>query len=686
MRSGADVRSDRADAAAISHSASDAPPRGIDARRRTIAARDVAFDAGAQRRAASRRAGRARLDAGRRRRRRARAARSRSSAAKAASEKAPSPARSRSPPPTTTADRRCSSPPIPRRRSPTRSASRTRRGRRADVEHDARRMCRGSSFGRWTRPRRSRACATSIRRASTRCSTRSSAAASTSSTIARFCAICSRSRRRASTKLFALSVLGDALARGAIRAHRRRSRADRTSAPPARDAGDRARLDASPHAPDAQVPRRRRTRRHRAANCSTSRSARARSMRCCTTASACGVDRRRARRAGRARRDRRDSPRRCARAASTCSAIVWNRVTRSAVPSSCERRRAPVLRRGASTPPPIGVPALREWSRSWRDAVSEFLIVVMASPTTRLDLVRVRHRAGEHLAGDVAPARARRRRRVASSGDGGRRRRSSRCSTAIAYAPAALEANSGDVEWLSPRAVAHDRVLTWASDHGAGRSAADVLAVQRRATPCTRCCATGRRSSRRRSSALARGREYALRVYRVDAELLGGDAVAQSAARARSASAAAAASPGQRYLLERKLEGEKKTEMRAVTQRIVDEIVDELAPHAVSRRALADSAAADADARRAARWCSTPRFFVAPDALRGISENAHDARRASRRARIPIRLHRPVAAVPFRQRDRPMAHDDDDDRHRAARARRSAQSRARQGRRDQRAP
>src|SRR4051812_705620 len=38
---------------------------------------------------------------------------------------------------------------------------------------------------------------------------------------------------------------------------------------------------------------------------------------------------------------------------------------------------------------------------------------------------------------------------------------------ADAYAPNSIEASSGDVEWLSPRAVAHDRVLTWASDHGA---------------------------------------------------------------------------------------------------------------------------------------------------------------------------------------------------------------------------
>ena len=34
------------------------------------------------------------------------------------------------------------------------------------------------------------------------------------------------------------------------------------------------------------------------------------------------------------------------------------------------------------------------------------------------------------------------------------------------YEPATLEARSGSVEWLSPRAIAHDRVLTWASDHG----------------------------------------------------------------------------------------------------------------------------------------------------------------------------------------------------------------------------
>src|SRR5256885_562237 len=33
------------------------------------------------------------------------------------------------------------------------------------------------------------------------------------------------------------------------------------------------------------------------------------------------------------------------------------------------------------------------------------------------------------------------------------------------YAPSMVERGTEDVEWLAPRAVAHDRVLTWMSDH-----------------------------------------------------------------------------------------------------------------------------------------------------------------------------------------------------------------------------
>ncbi len=147
------------------------------------------------------------------------------------------------------------------------------------------------------------------------------------------------------------------------------------------------------------------------------------------------------------------------------------------------------------------------------------------------------------------------------------------------YAPGRVEQSSGDVEWLSPRAMAHDRVLTWASDRGAvvplpmfslfsGRDALRAMLDER---------------ASQLSSSLARvkqGREYSLRVYRVDAELL--DVIPEMSPRLRELAAeAASASPGQRYLLERKLDGEKRGELRSVTQQVVDEIMKQLAGHTV---------------------------------------------------------------------------------------------------------
>ena len=148
-----------------------------------------------------------------------------------------------------------------------------------------------------------------------------------------------------------------------------------------------------------------------------------------------------------------------------------------------------------------------------------------------------------------------------------------------AYGPERVEQSSGDVEWLSPRATAHDRVLTWASDHGAvvplpmfslfsGRDAVQAMLDSRSAQLSTTL------------ARVRRGREYALRVYRVDAELL--DVVPEMSPRlGELAAQAAAASPGQRYLLERKLDGEKRNELRSVTEQVVDDIVGQLAGHAV---------------------------------------------------------------------------------------------------------
>ncbi|MGH7619236.1 MAG: GvpL/GvpF family gas vesicle protein [Gemmatimonadaceae bacterium] len=184
------------------------------------------------------------------------------------------------------------------------------------------------------------------------------------------------------------------------------------------------------------------------------------------------------------------------------------------------------------------------------------------------------------------------------------------------YAPASLEKTSGEVEWLSPRALAHDRVLTWASDAGtvvplpmfslfSGPDAVRTMLRDRSAE----LTATLRR--------LARGREYALRVYRVDSELLGA-MTTLSPRIAEIAASAAAASPGQRYLLERKLETEKKAELRSVTQALVDEIVTALAPQSLSSVQSPIPRLSDAGAAARGVLVLNAAFFVAPRAMDGF--------------------------------------------------------------------
>ena len=180
------------------------------------------------------------------------------------------------------------------------------------------------------------------------------------------------------------------------------------------------------------------------------------------------------------------------------------------------------------------------------------------------------------------------------------------------YAPNRVEQSSGDVEWLSPRATAHDRVLTWASDRGAvvplpmfslftGRDAVRAMLDERSA------------QLSRALDRVKQGREYALRVYRVDAELL--DVIPEMSPRLRELAAqAASASPGQRYLLERKLDGEKRSELRIVTQEVVDAIAEQLAQDAVESVRSPIPRTADR-AQTSGTMVLNAAFLVAPSAL-----------------------------------------------------------------------
>ena len=153
-----------------------------------------------------------------------------------------------------------------------------------------------------------------------------------------------------------------------------------------------------------------------------------------------------------------------------------------------------------------------------------------------------------------------------------------------AYAAVNIEARASDVEWVGPRAVAHDAVLTWANESGGvvpfpmftlfaqldsvramlrDRGPA-LAALLERVAPC---------------------QEWSVRVFRLDAQVaatLGAvsPAIAELERRIDSAS------PGQRYLLERKADEMRGTEVRRVGADVARETFDDLSSRA--ERAVRD--------------------------------------------------------------------------------------------------
>jgi hypothetical protein len=139
-----------------------------------------------------------------------------------------------------------------------------------------------------------------------------------------------------------------------------------------------------------------------------------------------------------------------------------------------------------------------------------------------------------------------------------------------AYDERALEKATEDLEWLGIRAAAHDGVLTWASERGA--VAPFSLLTLFRTRDRVRSMLAERAAELTSVLAHVRGaHEYGVRVYRVDSELL---AVIGSMSEhiAGLERAAAAASPGQRYLLERKLVNERRGELRSVSALLAQQV------------------------------------------------------------------------------------------------------------------
>lgn len=152
------------------------------------------------------------------------------------------------------------------------------------------------------------------------------------------------------------------------------------------------------------------------------------------------------------------------------------------------------------------------------------------------------------------------------------------------YTPETIAERSGEVAWLSPRAMAHDRVLTWAQERGAsGVVPLPMFSMWGSETALERTL-TERAATLAATFRRVRGAdEFGLRVHRRDAAMLEAvDTLDEDIARLRRE--AAAASAGQKYLLERKIAARAKTAVRAASQRMARGIFAEL--RSLAREAL----------------------------------------------------------------------------------------------------
>ena len=188
--------------------------------------------------------------------------------------------------------------------------------------------------------------------------------------------------------------------------------------------------------------------------------------------------------------------------------------------------------------------------------------------------------------------------------------------TGPAYDPETISESSGDMDWVAPRAKSHDLVLTWASDRGPVIPLAMFTSTFRSLDAVRDMLRARAPELKPLMARVSRGREYALRVYRVDAELKAA-LPRLSEEMAKLQAAAQAASPGQRYLLERKLDERSKEEIRAASQRAAAEIRD-----ALSRVCLdtATSPIPRITTDAPGTMILNAAFLIAPDGLRPFQE------------------------------------------------------------------
>ena len=168
-----------------------------------------------------------------------------------------------------------------------------------------------------------------------------------------------------------------------------------------------------------------------------------------------------------------------------------------------------------------------------------------------------------------------------------------------------------DVAWLAPRATAHDAVLTWAGDVGAVIPL-PLFSLFRSRTAVQSMLEDRRDALVATLDRVGRGREFGVRLFRVDEELRRSLATLSPTVAALEAEAAAAASPGQGYLLGRKLDAAKKDELRRVAASVAASAYEELAARSL---AATQDSLPKASAEQAGAAILNAAFLVAHDRI-----------------------------------------------------------------------
>jgi hypothetical protein len=176
------------------------------------------------------------------------------------------------------------------------------------------------------------------------------------------------------------------------------------------------------------------------------------------------------------------------------------------------------------------------------------------------------------------------------------------------YAPAKVEALTADLDWVSQRAMAHDRVLTWASDATAVIPF-PMWTLFRDANAVEAMLSKRMKELVDTFKRIGDGREFIVRVY-VQPAVLKTHLGQHSAELTALEADAAKASPGQKYLIERKMENIRRDAGRDVATRVAGEIYDSL--RAASMDTAREQPVNSGAPREQGRAILNASFLVAP--------------------------------------------------------------------------